>query len=80
MDIDRQRVAAVQTLEALGYSYRNNEWVSPDTEVAEDQCVRVRLPKAKGHTQLELVTPNATAIRRLRTTSHGRVVHQSECS
>jgi hypothetical protein len=30
MQIDRQRVAAVQTLEALGYSYRNNEWVSPD--------------------------------------------------
>ncbi len=29
MDIDRQRIAAVRTLEALGYSYRNNEWLPP---------------------------------------------------
>jgi hypothetical protein len=29
MDIDRQRIAAVRVLEALGYSYRNNEWLPP---------------------------------------------------
>jgi hypothetical protein len=29
MDIDGKRIAAVRTLEALGYSYRKNEWVSP---------------------------------------------------
>jgi len=26
-NIDRQRVAAVQKLEALGYSYQRGEWV-----------------------------------------------------
>ena len=30
MDLDRKRIAAVRALEALDYSYRNNEWVSPD--------------------------------------------------
>jgi hypothetical protein len=30
MDLDRKRIAAVRALEALGYSYRNNEWASPD--------------------------------------------------
>jgi hypothetical protein len=29
MDLDRKRIAAVRALEALGYSYRSNEWVSP---------------------------------------------------
>jgi hypothetical protein len=29
MDIDKQRIAAVRALEALGYSYRNNEWFPP---------------------------------------------------
>jgi hypothetical protein len=29
MDLDRKRIAAVRTLEALGYSFRNNEWMSP---------------------------------------------------
>jgi hypothetical protein len=29
MDIDRQRIAAVRALEALGYSYRNNAWLPP---------------------------------------------------
>jgi hypothetical protein len=29
MDIDRQRIAAVRTLEGLGYSYRNNAWLPP---------------------------------------------------
>jgi hypothetical protein len=33
MDIDRQRIAAVRVLWALGYSYRNNEWLPP-AEVA----------------------------------------------
>jgi hypothetical protein len=28
MDIDKQRIAAVRVLEALRYSYRNNEWLS----------------------------------------------------
>jgi hypothetical protein len=27
IDIDKQRVAAVRKLEALGYSYRGDEWV-----------------------------------------------------
>jgi hypothetical protein len=27
MDIDKQRIAAVRTLEALGYSYSNGEWL-----------------------------------------------------
>jgi hypothetical protein len=27
MDIDRQRVAAVRVLEALGYSYQSGEWL-----------------------------------------------------
>jgi hypothetical protein len=30
-DIDRQRVAAVRTLQALGYKYRNGEWLSLST-------------------------------------------------
>lgn len=29
MDIDRKRVAAVCTLETLGYAYRNGEWIAP---------------------------------------------------
>ena len=29
MDIDRQRVAAVQTLEALGFRYQAGEWLLP---------------------------------------------------
>jgi hypothetical protein len=29
MYIDKQRIAAVRVLEALGYSYRNNEWLPP---------------------------------------------------
>jgi hypothetical protein len=28
-NIDKQRVAAVRKLEALGYRYEGNEWVSP---------------------------------------------------
>ena len=31
MDIDRQRVAAVQTLEALGFKYQAGEWLLPAT-------------------------------------------------
>ena len=31
MDIDRQRVAAVQTLEALGFKYQAGEWLPPAT-------------------------------------------------
>jgi hypothetical protein len=27
MDIDKQRISAVRTLEALGYSYSNGEWL-----------------------------------------------------
>jgi hypothetical protein len=30
MDLDKKRIAAVRALEALGCSYRNNEWVSQD--------------------------------------------------
>jgi hypothetical protein len=29
MDIDRQRIAAAQALEALGYGYHGGEWVPP---------------------------------------------------
>jgi len=29
MDIDRQRISAVRTLEAIGYSYINGEWLAP---------------------------------------------------
>ena len=29
MDIDRKRIAAVRTLEVLGYSYCNGEWLAP---------------------------------------------------
>ena len=29
MEIDRKRIAAVRTLETLGYSYRNGEWMAP---------------------------------------------------
>ena len=28
MDIDKQRIAAVRVLESLGYTYRNEEWVT----------------------------------------------------
>ena len=31
MDIDRQRVVAVQTLEALGFKYQAGEWLPPAT-------------------------------------------------
>ena len=31
MDIDRQRVAAVQTLEALGFRFQASEWLPPAT-------------------------------------------------
>jgi|SRR6516165_3780488 len=31
MDIDRQRVAAVQTLEALGFRFQADEWLPPAT-------------------------------------------------
>ena len=31
MDIDRQRVVAVQTLEALGFIYQAGEWLPPAT-------------------------------------------------
>jgi hypothetical protein len=27
MDIDKQRIAAVRTLEALGYGYHGDQWV-----------------------------------------------------
>jgi hypothetical protein len=29
MDIDKQRIKAVRTLQALGYCYRGGKWVSP---------------------------------------------------
>jgi hypothetical protein len=29
MDIDRKRIAAVCTLETLGYAYRNGAWMAP---------------------------------------------------
>jgi hypothetical protein len=29
MDIDKQRIAAVRTLEALGYGYHGDQWVPP---------------------------------------------------
>jgi hypothetical protein len=29
MDIDRQRIAAVRALEAIGYRYHAGEWLSP---------------------------------------------------
>ena len=29
MDIDRQRITAVRSLEALGYVYRGGEWLTP---------------------------------------------------
>ena len=29
MDIDRQRIAAVRVLEALGYGYQGGQWVAP---------------------------------------------------
>jgi hypothetical protein len=29
LDIDRQRIAAVQDLEALGYRYHSGEWLPP---------------------------------------------------
>jgi hypothetical protein len=29
MEIDRKRIAAVRTLETLGYTYRNGEWTAP---------------------------------------------------
>jgi hypothetical protein len=35
MDIDRQRVAAVRLLEALGYAWRGGEWQSPKFSWAE---------------------------------------------
>jgi hypothetical protein len=28
-DIDRKRIAAVRALEALGYTYRDREWLAP---------------------------------------------------
>jgi hypothetical protein len=31
MDIDRQRVVAVQTLEGLGFRYQEGEWLPPAT-------------------------------------------------
>jgi hypothetical protein len=31
MDIDRQRVAAVRTLEALGFRFQAGEWLPPAT-------------------------------------------------
>jgi hypothetical protein len=29
MDINRQRIAAARTLEALGYAYQGGQWVPP---------------------------------------------------
>jgi hypothetical protein len=29
MEIDRKRIAAVRTLEVLGHSYSNGEWLAP---------------------------------------------------
>ena len=29
MDIDRRRIAAVSTFEALGYRYEDGEWMAP---------------------------------------------------
>jgi hypothetical protein len=29
MDIDKQRISAVRTLAALGYSYQGGEWLPP---------------------------------------------------
>jgi hypothetical protein len=37
MEIDRQRIAAVRTLEALGFRCRNGEWLAGD-------CYAVALP------------------------------------
>ena len=40
MDVDRKRIAAVRTLERLGYGYSNGEWMlpagaSPSRQLAE---------------------------------------------
>lgn len=34
MDVDRQRIAAVRELEALGYAYRGGEWLAPASVAA----------------------------------------------
>jgi hypothetical protein len=41
MDIDRQRIAAVRVLEALGYSYRSNAWVPPAATAVVPQPLTV---------------------------------------
>jgi hypothetical protein len=33
MDIDKQRISAVRTLEAIGYRYRDGEWMAPGAAV-----------------------------------------------
>jgi len=34
VDIDKQRIAAVRTLQTLGYGYENDEWRPPTTDAA----------------------------------------------
>jgi hypothetical protein len=35
MDIDKQRISAVRMLEAIGYSYSNDEWLPPGASLAQ---------------------------------------------
>jgi hypothetical protein len=48
-DIDRQRVAAVRTLQALGYLYRDGEWLPPATAATPltDAALRAALTELK---------------------------------
>jgi hypothetical protein len=42
MDIDRQRIAAARTLQALGYVFQGGEWISHSQYLASDPAIRER--------------------------------------